>query len=1309
MPFVSESQRRWMYSNHPKMARRWSRHTKKGKKLPAHVHNASPLRVDPTRTATLRREFSTALTSRLEALRRAIVKLIVEDDVFGLGAGKYDPFSGEFTDNALTTNTDYSSTQVNVKDPFVREQVKYLQSLLNPADVLELEDIPHITVRYGLNIDRPETVKNLLKHFGLVRVRLGRLSLVAGKDSDVLKVEVQSNELDEMNRRLALVPNTVLHRAYNPHLTIAYLNPGTGMKYLGPTRLTGTELLFDSMVFSDKNRSHSEIALNVFCPTGKGGGVDPSCSPGRVFETRLTSLDPDNNSPMLSLDAKTMDLWDAYIKGHGGKQKLIKAMRQNEDFQGDLQNQLEQMFPSGYAVLYRGGNVSEDEKFIGGSLSKKTAFDFASSFTGYEGVAEGRLQTYKIPIERIVGIGSPAEQELFFQKPKPKEPVTNTRWKFLTTSEKVEEFKAWLRNQIAISVIAGSITNENEYWKKYVMEGFRKGVGRVFDDFYSKTKTAEAGAKPLEGFFNTTKQQFLRQSFMQPVSVDKVKLLSGRVFTDLKGITEAMSTGVTRALTDGLVQGKSPRDVARMISKEVNGIGKKRALVLARTECLPGDTIVDGAKVKSVFRRWYEGPIIEIVTSNGRKFSATPNHPMLTKDGWISAGLIKNGHNLVCDRRKQDSVFSGNPDVDAGPTTLSQIFDSLNTVGIRERISCRNTDFHGDGMDGEVDVLSSNGELLIGNFATIAKPLVKSVFSPAGFSASRFCHSCGSLLSVNEQKCLCQRSECNSFRLQSSVNCTSVDSHVFADRSSRLSSSVSPNNLANVQTLELVGDLSSSPGIELSFGISATDPLLTKNYSNPPLVRTNFSGNLSLSKAGQIEFDDVLSVTVRPFSGHVYNLSTPYGYYTIERGLYTGNTIRAHAEGQLSAMNKLGVEGVYAAVEWSTSKLGVTNLGNPSPCKVCAPMANVVFSLEEAEGLIPRHANCMCSWIPASVLEKNGDRQTSDKGGIEAAIQASVQAEGGKSSSWIGADKKISTVRPSGLLSNSQTEVSVVLPSEWSAVWQPVDNVYCPTGEGGGVDPSCSSSVDQAIKAAEVLAAKTGVRPDWLDRPSVYKSKFHTGQGNVTLTAVNWRKIEPKSEPGRIKSIYEAWNSLKDKTSGFASWDSVAASSGLAVYEVAQEIKHYDLGDRGNRIGQTVDRMGAATYFKFKGSLVENVFCPTGQGGGVDSSCSPSPLTTDKVRKVLTGMISLERGAMNGALVGIKDLRKKLNMPKTDFDEMVLEMSRRGYVSLHRHDYVAPMTKEEVNQLVYSNKLDSGGAGEHPRGTYYVGIAVRQN
>ena len=39
MPFKSQAQRAWMYSNHPAMAKKWEAHTPKGKKLPKKVEH----------------------------------------------------------------------------------------------------------------------------------------------------------------------------------------------------------------------------------------------------------------------------------------------------------------------------------------------------------------------------------------------------------------------------------------------------------------------------------------------------------------------------------------------------------------------------------------------------------------------------------------------------------------------------------------------------------------------------------------------------------------------------------------------------------------------------------------------------------------------------------------------------------------------------------------------------------------------------------------------------------------------------------------------------------------------------------------------------------------------------------------------------------------------------------------------------------------------------------------------------------------------------------------------------------------------
>jgi SPP1 gp7 family putative phage head morphogenesis protein len=57
--------------------------------------------------------------------------------------------------------------------------------------------------------------------------------------------------------------------------------------------------------------------------------------------------------------------------------------------------------------------------------------------------------------------------------------------------------------------------------------------------------------------------------------------------------------------------------------------------------------------------------------------------------------------------------------------------------------------------------------------------------------------------------------------------------------------------------------------------------------------------------------------------------------------------IRSHAEGQLEALEQLGVESVGVAVEWS--------IADENACPRCQAMQGVVLKLAEARGMIPLH------------------------------------------------------------------------------------------------------------------------------------------------------------------------------------------------------------------------------------------------------------------------------------------------------------------------------------------------------------------
>lgn len=344
------------------------------------------------------------------------------------------------------------------------------------------------------------------------------------------------------------------------------------------------------------------------------------------------------------------------------------------------------------------------------------------------------------------------------------------------------------------------------------------------------------------------------------------------------------------------------RDELVQASPFLQGQPKFWAERIVRTECLVGETPVSGAMVRAVFRRWYEGPVVEVITKGGRKFTTTPNHPMLTRDGWVGSGELRPGDDLVCYRGQQRAGASGDEHVDHGPTTIREVFDAFAAVGVRERRRTAQPDFHGDGRDGEVDVLRPHRMLGIGRFAPLHKPTAQQVFSPSGVLRARFCRRCGALLSIQQQPCLCRGALVDAGLLEAALDRAVRGAQVFRDRFGALTRLVAGDDV--LRQLAFAGVLGCGEavlcGVRSAAGLSGCP--------EKPLegIRADVSrgGCLLGAQPGEIEFDCVVEIRWRVFRGHVFNLETPSGYYAIN-GAYTGNTIGAY--------NRAGWEGLRAA------------------------------------------------------------------------------------------------------------------------------------------------------------------------------------------------------------------------------------------------------------------------------------------------------------------------------------------------------------------------------------------------------------
>lgn len=201
-------------------------------------------------------------------------------------------------------------------------------------------------------------------------------------------------------------------------------------------------------------------------------------------------------------------------------------------------------------------------------------------------------------------------------------------------------------------------------------------------------------------------------------------------------INETTRTDIARSVDAGLQEGWSIRRIADAIQDQHAEYSRARATTVARTECLVGETVVDGAYINAAYKREYIGDLVEVIADAGRKITGTANHPMLTTRGWVALGELTEADYLVgYEFDAEQSSSAGNENVKAPPATISEVFDSLAAVSLPSRERTRKPDFHGDGMDGYVDVLRTDRELRHGRFTPIEQSRFDLAFTEADLSA----------------------------------------------------------------------------------------------------------------------------------------------------------------------------------------------------------------------------------------------------------------------------------------------------------------------------------------------------------------------------------------------------------------------------------------------------------------------------------------------------------------------------------------------------------------------------------------------
>ena len=227
---------------------------------------------------------------------------------------------------------------------------------------------------------------------------------------------------------------------------------------------------------------------------------------------------------------------------------------------------------------------------------------------------------------------------------------------FTRSQDKHVAFMDWLRGQSERGILElGTFAQlgrpvEQGWTDLYIQNSYKRGLIRA------RNEMGKAGL-PVPNLDTTGG---ISASMSTPFHIDRVGVLYTRVFEELKGINNAMSTQISRVLAQGLVDGDGPAFLAEKLNAVISGhrlgelgltdtLGRfipaqRRAQILARTEIIRAHHVgmvqeyrnwnVVGVKVQAEWRTAGDGRVCgECASMEGQVFTLEqienmiPRHP----------------------------------------------------------------------------------------------------------------------------------------------------------------------------------------------------------------------------------------------------------------------------------------------------------------------------------------------------------------------------------------------------------------------------------------------------------------------------------------------------------------------------------------------------------------------------------------------------------------------------------------------------------------------------------------------------------
>lgn len=128
-----------------------------------------------------------------------------------------------------------------------------------------LETDPHVTVLYGLHDEVHEDLvcRMCQSVASPIEVEIEGISTFDNEDYDVLKFDVESKRLRQLNKAFRGLPHTNDYGDYSPHMTVAYLKKGHSDKYMDLDQYVPDTVKLHRMEFTPKGAEGPAVRFPV--------------------------------------------------------------------------------------------------------------------------------------------------------------------------------------------------------------------------------------------------------------------------------------------------------------------------------------------------------------------------------------------------------------------------------------------------------------------------------------------------------------------------------------------------------------------------------------------------------------------------------------------------------------------------------------------------------------------------------------------------------------------------------------------------------------------------------------------------------------------------------------------------------------------------------------------------------------------------------------------------------------------------------------------------------------------------------------